>query len=144
MPDITDTGYTDDYGNPIYIDSGTGNIIGPDTYGAEYAGVAPSPPILDPQYQDYGTGHGVSYVTTKGQPIAVYVENAPQVATAADVANGLDIGKLIVDSAGKYWRYIQQGQTGAGQMVYTRQAVSPASNTGIYLALAALAMIALT
>lgn len=145
MNELTDTGFTDDYGNPIYIDSATGIIVDGQVYGAEYAGVQPSPAILDPQYQDYTTGAGTSYVTQKGKPIAVYVPSAPE---SVSSGSGIDITKLVVDAAGAYWRYQQRVTPGTNQIYYARTAVAGRPGGGIspmiWAAIAALAIVAIS
>ena len=137
MP-LIESGWLDDYGNPILIDDATGEIPPPDVYGANVP-----PVIIDPNnplYQDYGSpGSGVSYIVRQGKPTAQYVDVAPEIIAPGSALNPL---KLIADAAGRYFQY--KPATVNGQQVYQRTAYAAgAAGTVFGLSPVALAAIGL-
>jgi len=124
MP-LIESGWLDDYGNPILIDDATGEIPPPDVYGANVP-----PVIIDPNnplYQDYGSpGSGVSYIVRQGKPTAQYVDVAPEIIAPGSALNPL---KLIADAAGRYFQY--KPATVNGQLVYQRAAYAAGAGAGL-------------
>lgn len=138
-----DSGRTDDQGNPIMVDAISGEIIPPGVYGAAAAGVAADTSVTQAQFQDQAPGANTSYVVSPGQPIALRVETAPDTLTLADAANAaVTAGRVVVDSAGKYYKYVQTTNPNSGVTYLQRQATA-APGTINPLMIAAIAGIAL-